>query len=82
MKTLLDDSGLKVLNAKAWWRLRVKVEGREILVHTRWNGGMGDLRSGKWIRDDNFVSGEMCVCVCVYVKLGESLGQGITKMSC
>ena len=34
---------------------------------------MGDLRRGKWIRDDQFVSGRgdkcsvtVCVCVCSY----------------
>ena len=43
-------------------RLRAKAEGPESLAHTRWSGG--DLRSGKWIRDERVVSGRgECVCV-------------------
>ncbi len=26
-----------------------------ILTHTRWTGGMGHLRRGKWITDERFV---------------------------
>ena len=40
-------------------RLRVEAEGDENLTHSRWSGGMGYLRRGKWIRDEKFV----CMCL-------------------
>jgi hypothetical protein len=36
-------------------RLRVEAGGGEFLVHTRWSGGLGYLRRGKWIRDERFI---------------------------
>jgi hypothetical protein len=39
--------------------------GGEILTHTRCSGGIGYLRSGKWIRDEKFMS-ERGECVCVF----------------
>ena len=36
---------------------------KESPPHTRWSGGMEDLRREKWIRDEKFVSGRgECVC--------------------
>ena len=36
---------------------------KESPPHTRWSGGMEDLRREKWIRDEKYVSGRgECVC--------------------
>jgi hypothetical protein len=41
--------------------------GGKRFTHTRWSGGRGYLRRGKWIRNEKFVSGRgECVCVKVY----------------
>jgi hypothetical protein len=42
--------------------------GYKILSHTRWSGGRGYLRRGKWMGDERFVSGSEG-WVCVSVKL-------------
>ncbi len=44
--------------------LKAKAGGDESLAHTRWSGGMGNLRRGKRIRDERFGSGRgECVCL-------------------
>ena len=44
--------------------------GRRSLTHTRWNGGRGYLRRGKWIGDKRFVSGTgQCTCESIMVTL-------------
>jgi hypothetical protein len=49
--------GIYKLGCRCSERLRGKSGGGETLGHTRWSGGMGYLRRGKWIRDERFVSG-------------------------
>jgi hypothetical protein len=46
--------------------LRAKAGGGESLAHTRWSGGRGYRRRGKWIRGERFVSGKG---ECVHEKL-------------
>ncbi len=49
---------------RCYERLKPKTGGSKSIVYTRWSGGRGDLRRGKWIGFERFVSGRgEFVCV-------------------